>query len=75
MLGHPVRRQAGLGSMPAAGMGLAPSAGGEFPREDSFHSLHASEKLKLGTCTSAVVRERERNLGMCSPEELGPLGG
>lgn len=67
MLGLPVRRQAGLGSMPAAGMGLAPSAGGEFPREDSFHSLHASEKLKLGTCTSAVVRgKREKSWDMFS---------
>jgi len=55
------RRRAGLGSVPAAGAGLAPSAGGEFPREDSFRSLQASEKLKLGTRTSAIVRgKRER---------------
>lgn len=59
MLGLAARQRAGLGSVPAAGVGLAPSAGGEFPREDSFRSLHASKKLKLGTHTSAVVRGKK----------------
>lgn len=41
--------------------GLVPWAGGEFPREDSFHSLQAFEEPKLGTRTSALVRGmRER---------------
>lgn len=33
-----------------------PPAGGEFPREDSFHSIQASEGPKLGTHTSATLR-------------------
>lgn len=44
-----------------AGLGSVPADGGEFPREDSFHSLQASEEPKLGTHTSAMVRgKRER---------------